>query len=158
MSNKPWTEEDEILLEITMNEKDLSYSEIAKATGRTIASVRNKAYKIRRGNGFKSNRWTEKDIERLKILTANGIGNEEIGKIMGRTTNAVINKKYKSNIRARKKILLYKKAIEEMAKIGLTCPQIAKKIGMTRKDVYDFCRHYKITVVKAQKGSSWRND
>lgn len=153
---RPWSEEDEILLEITMGEKDLSYAKVAETINRTVPAVRNKAYKLRQQTGFKSNRWTKKEFKTLKILTAKGIGNKEIGEIMGRTTNSIINKKYKSKIRNRQNLKEYKQTIEKLGALGYTAPQIACELGLTRKSVSDFCRYHKIKLIAARKGEAWR--
>lgn len=156
MSN--WTEDETILLEITMREKDLSYAEIGKMIGRTEGAVRNKAYKYRKQKKIKSNQWTDKEMVRLKDLTSRGLGNAEIGNILARTTDAIVLKKYKTKTRYRKSLTPYKEKIEKLGALGYTAPQIAREIGLTRKDVYDFCRYHRIKLNAAQKGTAWRTD
>ncbi len=156
MSNRPWTEDELMILEITMIEKDLTYEELGVMFERTKQAVANKAYKIRKERNITSNRWTKSELATLRELTNKKYDQKKIAEILGRTSGAICNKKYKEKIRFSNNILPYKTKIEELAKQGLTYPEIAKEIHLPRKTLYDFCRHYNIKAKNGKKGTAWR--
>lgn len=157
MSNRPWTEDELMILEITMVEKDLTYEELGVMFERTKQAVTNKAYKIRKERNITSNRWTKNELDWLKELVAKGYGAKKIADIMGRSTAAVLNKKRKCKIRYRNNLLPYKSKIQNLVSKGMTYPEIAKQVKLPRKTVYDFCRHYGIKTKKsAERGKEWK--
>lgn len=157
MSKRAWTEEELSILEITIQEKDLTYDELGRMFGRTRKAITSKAYVLRKQKNIKSNVWTKNELDWLKELVAKGYGSKKIADIMGRSTAAVLNKKRKCKIRYRNNLLPYKNKIQNLASKGMTYPEIAKQVELPRKTVYDFCRHYGIKTKKsAERGKEWK--
>ncbi|MDW2635930.1 hypothetical protein RYZ90_18965 [Citrobacter portucalensis] len=87
MTGRPWTEAELHLF------GRFSEEEIAKATGRSIYSVRSKRYALARSGGLTMREWTACELAALMRYT-----NAEVAEITGRSIEEVGDKRMQVNI------------------------------------------------------------
>ena len=104
-------------------------------------------------------RWSEQDIEILRINATNGKNSKELSIILKRNRQCVNIQARKYNIPIVNSLLIWTKdriaAITKLAKNKLTIPEIAETLGYSKKSVQYVCHKHKIKIGNRHK---WDRD
>lgn len=149
MERKPWTEDEESYLEyFLLTDFETPYDEIEKFLGRSKISVQGKIAKMRKKDKKLEPRakpWREKEdqflLNNYQIKTY-----YEIGYALNRSFSSVENRMRKLGIRKAKNLMSKKDEIQRLSDEGFNQNEIAKKLGFSRKAIWNFCNQNGIKI------------
>lgn len=142
MERKPWTEDEESYLEyFLLTDFKTPYDEIEKFLGRSKISVQGKIQKMRKKNKKLEPRakpWGKKEDQFL-LRNYQIMSYHEIGTALNRSFSSVENRMRKLGMRKANDLASKKDEIQRLSDEGLNQNEIAKKLGFSRKAIWNFC-------------------
>lgn len=137
-----WSEDEELYLERYCYEPEEDIEDVAKFLGRTPASVASKLSRMRTYCDVyvprKLRRYTKKEIEYIKKMYSS-VPAAEIAKVLNRPVGSVMEKARQLNIRKQTSLKKYDVEIRKLAKLGKTTVEIGLLIGISDRQVADYC-------------------